>query len=138
MRWRTHELRPGQPYHGAETIKIIRGLADHGLNGHLALLGAFGAEDRDRNRSALRIIIALDADGDVVAQPGGFGALDKAALRTGLHQRETATALTQEIRGARTVGQERRGARHEDEARLVKARCGGLRPDADDVAQCTR
>src|SRR5258708_24917771 len=34
-----------------------------------ALLGAFGAEDRDRNRSSLRIIIAFDAGGNVVAQP---------------------------------------------------------------------
>src|SRR5438477_10322077 len=91
MRWRTHELRPGQPYHGAETIKIIRGLADAGLNGHLALLGAFGAEDRDRNRSALRIIITVDASGNVVAQSDRFGALDEAAFRSRFHQCERPT-----------------------------------------------
>src|SRR5260370_30745314 len=101
MRWRTHELRPSEPSHGAETIKVIRGSADAGLHGHFALLGTFGAEDRDRNRSALRIIVALDAGGNVVAQPDGFGALDESAFRSRFHQREPATTLTQQIRRAR-------------------------------------
>src|ERR1700676_1776270 len=91
-----------------------------------SLLRAFGAEDRDRNRFALRNIIAVDAGSNVVAQPDSLGALDKAALRSRFHQREPATALPEEIRGARSVGQHRRGAGHEDEARLVKARGGRL------------
>ena len=44
------------------------------------LLRAFGAEDRDRHRLALRDVVALDAAGDIVAQADGFGALDEAAL----------------------------------------------------------
>ena len=59
----------------------------------------------------------------------------KLRSRARLHQRKPARALPQEIRRARAVRQQRRGAGHEHEARLVEAGGGGLRSDADDVAQ---
>src|SRR2546421_1615232 len=102
------------------------------------LFRALGAEDRDRNRSPLRDVVAVDPIGDVVTQSDGLGALGKAAFRALFYQCEAATALPQEIRRARTVGQQRRGSGHEDEAWLVKACRGGLRSDTDDVAQRTR
>src|SRR5450631_3203998 len=93
------------------------------------LLRAFGTEDRDRNRPALRDIIAIDAGGNIVAQPDGFGALHEATLRTLLHQREPATALPQEIRRPGSVGQNRRGVGHEDETWLMKACRGSPRSE---------
>src|SRR5579863_2350536 len=102
------------------------------------LLGAFGTEDRDRNRSALRNIIAVDAGRHIVTQPDRFGTLDKPALRSLLHQCEAATALAEEIRGSRSVRQQRRGAGHEDQARLVKTGGRRFRPDAGHVAQRPR
>src|SRR5580658_3295459 len=101
-------------------------------------LRALGAEYRDRNRSSLRNIVAFNAAGDIVTQADGFGTLSKTAFRTRFDQREPATALPQEIRGARPVRQQCRGAGHEHETRLLKAGGGGLRPDADDVAQRAR
>src|ERR1700688_4794613 len=62
------------------------------------LLRALGAEDGDRNRPAPRDVVAVDAGRRVVTQPDGFGALDKAALGAQFHQRESATALAEEIR----------------------------------------
>src|SRR5580704_19217240 len=98
------------------------------------LLRAFGAEDRDRDRLALRDVVTVDPGGNVVAQPDRLGALNKAALRAALHQREAATALPEEIRGTRTVRQHRRGIGHEHQARLVEAGGRSLRSDADRVA----
>src|SRR5438094_7698934 len=99
------------------------------------LLGAFRAEDRDRDYAPLREIIAVDARANLVAQPDGLGALHEAALRTLLDQRETTAPLPQEVRCARTVGEQRLRAGQEDEARLVIARRGRLRADAGDVAK---
>src|SRR5215831_4818891 len=103
--------------------------------GGAILLGAFRTEDRDRDRSSLREIIAVDPRADLVAQPDGFGALRKTALRALLDQREAAAALLEEIGRAGTVGQHRRCARQEHEARLLIAGGRGLRADAGDVAQ---
>src|SRR5216683_2984229 len=136
MRRRPHQLRRRHPRQEENLRKITRLSADAGLNGHL--LRALGAEDGDGNRPTLRNIIAVDAGGDVVAQPDGFGALGKAALRTRFNQREPAAALPQKVRGARSIRQHRRGAGHEDETWLVKTGRGGLRSDADDVAQRAR
>src|SRR5438477_4741555 len=94
------------------------------------LPGAFRAEDRDRDRAALREIIAVDARADLVAQPDRLGALHEAALRALLDKREAAAALPQEVRRTRAVGQQRLGAREEHETRLVIAGGGRLRPDA--------
>src|SRR3954447_2003639 len=102
------------------------------------LLGAFRAEDRDRDRPPLREIIALDARPDLVAQSDRLGPLREAALRTLLDQREAAAPLTEEIRRAGTVGQHRLGAGQEDKARFVIAGRRGLRTDAGDVAQRAR
>src|SRR3954453_3096847 len=99
------------------------------------LLGAFRAEDRDRDRTPLREIITVNARADLVAQPNRLGALHEAALRTLLDQREPAAPLPQEIRRARTVGEQRLRAGQEDEARLVIAGRGSLRADAGDVAK---
>src|SRR3954470_3063886 len=100
------------------------------------LLGAFRAEDRDRDRTPLREIIAVDARANLVAQPDRLGALHESALRTLLDQREPAASLPQEIRRARTVGEHRLRTRQEDEAWLVIAGRGRLRADAGDVAKC--
>src|ERR1700724_4093238 len=102
------------------------------------LLRACGTEDRDRNRPALRNIIAVDAGGDIVTQPDGSGALHEAAFGALLHQREPATALPQEIRSPRSVGQNRRGVGHEDETWLMKACRRSPRSDADHVAERAR
>src|SRR3569623_249391 len=99
------------------------------------LLGAFRAEDRDRDRPSLREIVSVDPRADLVAQPARLRAQDEAALRTLLNQREPAAALPEEVGRTRAVGQHRRGPRHEDEARLVVAGGCGLRPDAGDVTQ---
>src|ERR1700691_730095 len=98
------------------------------------LLRAFGAEDRDRDRLALRNVVAVDPGGNVVAQPDRLGALNETALRAALHQREAATALPEETRGTRTVRQHRRGIGHEAQTRLVEAGRRGLRSDTDHVA----
>src|SRR3569623_3232421 len=99
------------------------------------LLGAFRAEDRDRDGASLREVITVDPRADLVAQPDRLGAQDDATLRTLLDQREPAAALSEEIGRARAVRQHRRGPRHEDEARLVVAGGCGLRPDAGNVTQ---
>src|SRR5258705_859050 len=95
------------------------------------LLRTFRAEDGDRDRLALRDVIALDPLRHIVAQPDGFGALDEGALGARFHQREAATALPEEIGSARSVGERRAGAGHEDQAWLVKARRGGVGTEAD-------
>src|SRR5205085_6581206 len=102
------------------------------------LFRALGAEDRDRNRSPLRDVVAVDPIGDVVTQPNGLGALGKAALGALFYQCEAATSLPEEIRRARTVSQQRRSSGHEHQAWLVKASGRGLWSDTDDVAQRTR
>src|ERR1700680_4048696 len=99
------------------------------------LLRALGAEDGDRNRPAPRDVVAVDAGRRVVTQPDGLGALDKTTFGAQFHQRHSATALAEKIRSTGSVGQQRIGAGHEDEARLLKARRGGFWPDADNVAQ---
>src|SRR6266436_4236518 len=101
------------------------------------LLGAFGTEDRDRDRASLREIIAVDARADLVAQPGRLGALHEAALRALFDQREAAASLPEEIRRARAIGEQCLGARQKDKARLVIAGRRRFRPDAGDVAQGT-
>src|SRR6185312_11278544 len=96
------------------------------------LLRALGAEYGDGNRPSLRNIVALDAGGNIVTQADGLGALRKTAFGARFDQREPATALLQEIRRTRSVRQQGRGAGHEHQTRLLKARGSGLRPDADD------
>src|SRR5215218_5530205 len=102
------------------------------------LLCAFRAEDGDRDRLALRDIVALDPLGHIVAQPDRFGALDERAFGARFHQREAATALPEEIRCARSVGEQRARAGHEDQAGLVKTCRSGPWPDAHHVAKRTR
>src|SRR3982750_586359 len=91
------------------------------------LLGAFRAEDRDRDRAPLGEIVAVDARTNLVAQPDPPGPLHEAALRALLDQREPAAPLPQEIRRARTVGEHRLRAGQENEARLGIAGRGRLR-----------
>src|ERR1700733_7361139 len=98
------------------------------------LFRSFGAEDGDGYRPALRNIIAVDPGGDIVAQPDGFGALGKTTLRARFHQRKSATALPKEIRSARSIRQQRRGIRHENQTGLVKTCRGRFRSNTDNVA----
>src|SRR5689334_1175355 len=91
-----------------------------------ALFRSFRAEDRNRDRLALREIVALDAGQRIVAQTDRLGARDEIALGARFHQRKAAGALAEEIRSARSVSQLRRCIRHEDEARLMEAGRGDL------------
>src|SRR3569832_553977 len=77
------------------------------LSGAFTLLGPLRTEDRKRDRTPLRVVVALDALGDVVAQADGLGALSKAALAPLLDQRKTAGAPVEEVGRAGAVGQQR-------------------------------
>src|SRR6476469_6443284 len=99
MRWRAHELRQRKPRERHETREIVGGYAAAGLH----LLRPFGTEDRDRDRPALRYVVAVDANRRIVAQADSLGTLQEAAFGARLHQREPARALPQEVRGARAV-----------------------------------
>src|ERR1700761_2020582 len=102
------------------------------------LLRPFGAEDRDRNRSSLRDVVTLDARRYVVAQTYRLGTLGEAAFGTLLNQCKAATALGEEIGRARSVGQERRGAGHENKTWFVEAGGSSLWPNTNDVSKRSR
>src|SRR6478752_3133073 len=98
MRRGARELRQGEPRERHETREIVGGYA-----AGLHLLRPFGTEDRDRDRPALRYVVAVDANRRIVAQADSLGTLQEAAFGARLHQREPARALPQEVRGARAV-----------------------------------
>src|SRR5579864_1292955 len=102
------------------------------------LLRAFGAEDRDRNRTALRDIIAFDPSRHVVTQTDGFGALGEAAFCTLLNDGKAATAMSEKIRRAGSVRQQRRCPSHENQTGFMKAGGRSPRSDADDLAERPR
>ncbi len=72
-------------------------------------------------------VIALDARPAVVAQADRFGAQRECALRRRVDEGEAAAAAAQEIGGAVGVGEPRRGAGEENQARLLETGRGGER-----------